>query len=83
MSMTRNCPRPGCTERVHWMKFACRADWFALPANIRIDINAAWQERLIAVGQSHFERVHAIREHLAACRRAVEWYRANTPAVTP
>lgn len=72
--MTRRCPRPGCTAQIPWFKFACRADWFALPANIRIDLNAAWQER-VAGGDA--------AAHLAACATAMAWYRANTPAATP
>lgn len=74
---THRCPRPGCGAQIPWMHYACRGDWFALPANLRIDINAAWQERMIAVGQSPLERGIVIRAHLDAMAAAVTWFRAN------
>lgn len=72
--MMRNCPRPGCTARIPSTKFACVRDWFALPANLRIDINAAWAER---------QAGGSVREHLDACATAMAWYRTNTSAATP
>ena len=81
---TRRCPRPGCTEQVSLTRFACRADWFALPANLRIDINAAWRVRQnYARSPNHLASGVAIREHLDACAAAMRWFRANTPTATP
>ncbi len=79
---TRTCARPECDEVINWSQFACNPDWFALPANLRVEINATWRERQIAVGQGPYERGIAIRAHLDACAAAMHWYAVNPKAPT-
>lgn len=77
---THKCPRPGCSEQIAFAKLACREDWYALPANLRIDINAAWRHS--REGATANERAIAAGAHRGALISAVQWYRAN-PKATP
>lgn len=36
---THECPAPGCVRRVPRHQFACPADWYRLPVEIRRAIN--------------------------------------------
>lgn len=40
---TRPCSRPACERKIPRSQYACRADWFALPKEIRDAINLAWR----------------------------------------
>lgn len=64
--MTHHCPRPECSRTVPDGMFACRGDWYALPARIR---EAIW----------HHYRHGSAQAHAAAMTDAIEWYRANPP----
>ena len=68
-SRTHTCPGK-CGAKVPSHRFACRADWFRLPADLRQAITDNYRRNPAA--------------HFAAVRDAVEWYAANPrPAVTP
>ncbi len=77
MSIGHKCPAPECAKQVSTTQFACRDDWFRLPANLRIDINATYRERQRAKSATPLERGPIIADHLAALRAGVEWLRAN------
>lgn len=42
------CPREGCTAQVPNEWFACRADWFALPNEVRRKILATAKMNVLA-----------------------------------
>ena len=58
--MTAHCPIPGCD----WVKapdeLLCRTHWRMVPRELR---DRVWRE---------FRRLRGSREHLAACRAAIE-----------
>lgn len=60
--MSHQCPRPGCTQRVPTDQYACRSDWYALPADIRTAIWRAW-------------RRGDVEAHYLARKQAAQWYR--------
>lgn len=60
--MTHQCPG-GCGRTVASHLYACRADWFRLPAGLRASILT-------------YYRVDA-RKHAAAMAEAAAWYRAQ------
>lgn len=64
--MSHTCPRPECDLDVSDEMFACRPDWYALPADIRSAIWAAWRGGDAA-------------GHADAMADAVEWYREHPP----
>lgn len=64
--MTHHCPRPECSRMVPDEMFACRGDWYALPAGHR---DAIWQGY----------RAGDVEAHAAAMTAAVEWYREHPP----
>jgi hypothetical protein len=64
--MTHQCPRPECSRKVSDDMFACRPDWFALPAEHRRAIWDTWR--------SGDEAGHAV-----AMADAIEWYREHPP----
>lgn len=65
--MSHTCPRPECDIVINNDDmFACRPDWYALPADIRSAIWAAWR--------SGDEAGHA-----TAMADALTWYRENPP----
>ena len=51
--MTHQCPRPECSRTVPDGMFACRGDWYALPAHLRDAVWAGWR--------SHDEGAHTCR----------------------
>jgi hypothetical protein len=64
--MTHMCPRPECSRTVPDDMFACRGDWYALPARLREEI---WQGY----------RSGDVEAHAAAMGAAREWYRDHPP----
>jgi len=64
--VTHQCPRPECSRSVPDDMFACRGDWYALPARLR---EAVWQGWTSGDAEAHHE----------AMRRAIEWYREHPP----
>ena len=64
--MTHQCPRPECSRSVSDDMFACRGDWYALPARFREAISLAWRS-----GKAD--------EWLAARAEAIEWYADHPP----
>lgn len=64
--MSHQCPRPECSRTVPDDMFACRGDWYALPAGIR---DAIWQGWRANDGADHAEAMVA----------AIEWYREHPP----
>ena len=61
---THECPGSDCKARVPRSQLACRADWFALPEELRFKVSAAYRRRRWP-------------EHRAAVQEAMRWYRAN------
>jgi hypothetical protein len=45
MSAADSCPYPGCGTDVPNSQYACRRHWYALPKDIRDDINDGWRLR--------------------------------------
>lgn len=43
--MIGDCPAPKCEADVPFYRFACRRHWYALPKDLRDEINQAWAER--------------------------------------
>lgn len=64
--MTHQCPRPECSRAVPDDMFACRGDWYALPARLRDAIWAGWNG-------------HDEDGHVRAMADAREWYRDHPP----
>lgn len=64
--MTHQCPRPECSRTVPDGMFACRGDWYALPAHLRDAVWAGW-------------RSHDEAAHLQAMTEAMVWYREHPP----
>jgi hypothetical protein len=60
------CPRPECDRDVSDEMFACRPDWYALPADIRQAIWATWRN-----GDE--------LGHVRAMADALTWYREHPP----
>jgi DMSO/TMAO reductase YedYZ molybdopterin-dependent catalytic subunit len=65
--MTHQCPRPECSRSVPDDMFACRGDWYALPARLR---EAIWRGY----------RSTDVIAHAEAMAAAREWYREHPPA---
>lgn len=42
---THECPAPWCDRRVPQTMFACRADWYRLPQELRNDIWAGYRDQ--------------------------------------
>lgn len=80
---THKCPAPGCKVQVPAHQFACHKDWFRIPTNLRIDINAAWRERQSFNGRPAQERATANLAHLDAMAAAMRWLRDNDPTALP
>lgn len=53
----RACPRPGCRRKVPATRYACAADWRALPLAIRVGISRAW--RAFAHGRGTMDQLLA------------------------
>lgn len=64
--MSHSCPRPECSRDVPDDMFACRGDWYALPAHLRDAMWAAW------LGDD-------AAGHAEATAEAIAWYRASPP----
>lgn len=64
--MSHTCPHPACTEQVGSTMLACRPHWFALPAELRSEVWAAYR------------RIRSDpRRHRAAIAACLTWWRAN------
>lgn len=59
---------PGCGATLNRGQYACRNDWFKLPADIRDAINATW-EALDARNAQSF------RDYKAAKRAGDQWFK--------
>lgn len=48
-----DCPAAGCQARIPFERMACAHHWFALPAELRRRVSAAWRsgdlDRILAV----------------------------------
>lgn len=70
----RACRWPGCKKRVEPRMWGCRTHWFALPANLRNDILAAYQP-----GQED-DLTLVSKDWVTADRQARNWIDAQAVA---
>lgn len=64
---TRNheCHWPGCTKQVPPAMWGCKPHWFALPANLRAKIWAAYvpgQEKTLTPSDAYLKVAHEVQE---------------------
>lgn len=64
--MGHPCPRPECGRMVPDSMFACRGDWYALPARIR---SAIWDAY----------RANDLDAHVIAMAEGRQWYADHPP----
>lgn len=70
MTGGRVCPSPGCGESLPFGQYACRTDWFRLPAAYRRAVNIAWKRVLDGLPGS-------ATTHEAATAAADAWLTRN------
>lgn len=73
----RICPRQGCTRAVERHRFACPADWYALPLEIRQEVDRAYRAVRKAMGApGRPGATEAVQAYADARQRAYEaWAR--------
>jgi hypothetical protein len=72
------CARPGCIATVPTHILACRADWYALPAELRRAVGRAWRRLLDVLDTDDVDAYRvAGAEHEAAKAECVAWWQAN------